>query len=428
MKVLILSHNPMTTHNNMGKTMATLFRAFAPEELCHLYVYPTIPDVDMCASYYRITDKDVLKSYFRFRVKGREIGHSEINTEKHELYENERDESLYRNKKNKTPFRMLMRDCMWRFSRWYEKGLDAWIREQKPTHLFLAPGSAKFIYDVAIKIAKKHNLPLITYICDDYYFVKPAATLLGRIQQKSLRRKMDKTLARSHQIITICHELEKLYGEKFGVPTVTVMTGSDFSVASAPRERSEIRSLVYMGNIRCNRFRSLAEIGRALDEINRERGTACTLKIYSGQRDKDILELLEPIQSVEFCGFVSGEEFRRTFESADMLLHVEAFDEESMDLVKHSVSTKIADSLSSGIPFFAFAPENIASMGYLLRNGCALTCTEACNLKEKLCKALFDEELRCETVSRALEIARQNHEGASVAENIRRVIAAIMGN
>ncbi len=425
MKVLIVSHNPMTTHNNMGKTMATLFRAFAPEELCHLYVYPTIPDIDRCASYYRITDKDVLKSYYRFGVKGRVIEHSEIDTEQHALYENAKDEALYRNKKNKTPLRVLLRDCMWKFSRWYGKGLEDWIREQKPTHLFLAPGAAKFIYDVAMKIAKKHHLPIITYICDDYYFVKPSGTLLGRIQQKALRRKMDKTLGRTRLIITICRELEKLYGEKFKVPTVTVMTGSDFPVSSAPRERAEIGSLVYMGNIRCNRYLSLAKIGRALDEINDERGTAYTLKIYSGQRDADILEVLEPIRSVEFCGFVSGEAFRQAFEDADMLLHVEAFDEESVDLVKHSVSTKIADSLSSGIPFFAFAPDSIASMGYLLRNDCALTCTDAAQLKEKLCEALDDKSIREATVARALELAHKNHDGASVGEKIKSVIALV---
>jgi hypothetical protein len=353
------------------------------------------------------------------------IEHSEIDTEKHALYENAKDESLYRNKKNKSPLRVLLRDAMWKFSHWYGRELDAWIKEQNPTHLFLAPGTAKFIYDVAMKIAKKRNIPIITYICDDYYFVKPANSFLGRIQQKCLHRKMDRVISQSALIVTICHELEMLYGQRFGVPTVTVMTGSDFSVAPAPRERAEIKSLVYMGNIGCNRYLSLAQIGCALDEINAERGTAYRLKIYSGQRDADILEVLEPIRSVEFCGFVSGEEFRRTFEGADMLLHVEAFDEASIDLVKHSVSTKIADSLSSGIPFFAYAPDCIASMSYLLKNDCALTCTEGAKLKETLCSALFDEDLRREVVTRALEMARQNHDGAMVGETVRRVISSI---
>ena len=425
MKVLIVSHNPMTTHNNMGKTLTTLFHAFSPEELCHLYVYPTIPDVDKCSSHYRITDKDVLKSYYRFKVKGRVIPHSEIDTGKHFLYENAKDETIYRNKKNKAPLRMLLRDCMWKFSRWYSRELEVWINEQCPSHIFLAPGTAKFIYDVAMKISKKHHLPIITYICDDYYFVKPAVTVLGRFQQKGLHRKMEKALSRSSLIITICPELESLYSKRFAVPTVTVMTGSDFPIADAPREHDEIGALCYMGNIRCNRYLSLAKIGKALDDINAEHDTNYRLKIYSGQRDADILEVLEPIRSIEFCGFVSGEEFRRTFENADMLLHVEDFDAQSIDLVKHSVSTKIADSLACGIPFFAFAPDCIASMSYLLENGSALTCTDAVQLKDVLYEALSNKALRREVIERALKTALQNHERNAVGERVKSIIATI---
>lgn len=53
MKVLLLSHNPVTTYNNMGKTFLSLFSAFRPEELCQLYLYPAVPDTACCGSYYR---------------------------------------------------------------------------------------------------------------------------------------------------------------------------------------------------------------------------------------------------------------------------------------------------------------------------------------------------------------------------------------
>ena len=43
MKVLIISHNPISTYQSMGKSMRALFSAFRTEELCQLYLYPTIP-------------------------------------------------------------------------------------------------------------------------------------------------------------------------------------------------------------------------------------------------------------------------------------------------------------------------------------------------------------------------------------------------
>ena len=39
MKVLIISHLPVATQNNMGKTFLSLFSAFEREELCQMYIY-----------------------------------------------------------------------------------------------------------------------------------------------------------------------------------------------------------------------------------------------------------------------------------------------------------------------------------------------------------------------------------------------------
>ena len=88
MKVLLISHNPITTYQSMGKTFLSLFTEFKKEELCQLYIYPTLPDVVVCNSYYRITDRNVLQSYFRFgNVLGREITQEHIDTTKHVFFE-----------------------------------------------------------------------------------------------------------------------------------------------------------------------------------------------------------------------------------------------------------------------------------------------------------------------------------------------------
>ena len=158
MKVLIISHNPITTFDAMGKTILTLFSDYKKEGLCQLYVYPTVPDVDKCNSYFRITDKDVLKSYFRFKVSGKEIEYKAIESANGKLFENEDDTSIYRNRKNKKPFRMLARDLMWKFSKWFNKPLKKWIERENPTHIFLAPGNQKFIYRIALKIYPCYRL------------------------------------------------------------------------------------------------------------------------------------------------------------------------------------------------------------------------------------------------------------------------------
>ena len=409
MKVLLISHNSISTYQNMGKTFLSLFNCFQKEELCQLYIYPSIPDVEKCESYYRISDREALKSCFGKRKIGRVIATEEILTAKRRLFENERDEMFYRNPKNQKAFRSLLRDDIWKYSHWYNKNLGGWIEKEQPTCIFVAPGTGKFLYNIAIKLSKKYNLPIVSYICDDYYFVKPKRGFLEKIFSKRLKLKIEELFSRTEYIVAISKEISAAYAEKFHLPSITIMTGSNYPIRQNIVQSESIASLTYMGNIRCNRFHSLAEIGAMLDEINAELSTDYTLRIYTAEKNEEILKCLEKYSSVKLNEFVAGEEFDEIFHSANMLLHVEAFDEESIDRVKYSVSTKIADSLGSGICLFAYGPACVSSMKHLIENDCAICAVSKDELKEKLLLAFRNRELREEKARNALITAQKYH-------------------
>lgn len=415
MKILIISHNPISTYQSMGKTFLSLFDCFKKEELCQLYIYPSIPDVEKCESYYRVTDKEVLKSCFGKRKIGREIKTQEILTATKTVFVNDRDEVLYRNRKNKKPLRMLLRDDLWVFSHWYNKNLKLWLQKEQPTCIFVAPGTGKFLYNIAIKISKKLNLPIVTYICDDYYFTKKNEGILAKYKDRLLKKKIEQLMGVSKQVIVISKEIEQIYSKKFNVQSETIMTGSNYPIELKPVVKNIVKSITYMGNIRCNRFRSLADIGAALDEINKNSGSSYELNIYTGEKDKNILDNLTKYTSINLKGFVSGKEFYDVFRSADMLLHVEAFDEKSIDLVKHSVSTKIADSLGSGICLFAYGPSCVSSMKHLIENDSAVCAVSKDELKQKLLLAFNDELLRNKKIFNALKTAHNFHDSVKTS-------------
>lgn len=418
MKVLVISHNPVGTQFNMSKTLMSLLSSFNREELCQLYIYPALPDVDKCSSYFRITDKDVLRSYYSF---GLNCGEVKADTANHSMYENEKDEKVYKNPKNKDDFRMILRDSMWKYSRWYTKKLEDWINREKPTSIFVAPGDAKFLYDIALKISKKHNLPIVTYICDDYYFVKKPKALITKLRVGFLKKKIEKLMKATSNLIVICEELKNEYSKKFSVKATTVMTGSEFVFTENPQKKENPTVLSYFGNICCNRYTSLADIGRALDKINDKEGTSLKLNIYTAEKNPDIISTFSNIKSVSLCPFISGDAFKSAFLNSELLLHVEAFDEESMDLVKRSISTKISDSLASGIPFVAYGPSGIASIDYLLSEECAMVATSKDELETMLYKAFFDKKARELTVLRAIETAEKYHNNVKNGDLVKQI-------
>lgn len=411
MKVLIISHNPLCTYNGMGKTLASLFSAFRKEELCQLYIYPSYPDLDLCSSYYRITDKDVLRGLVHFEEPGAVVEKAIISP-KQTPFESVQDENLYHNARNKTPVRRLARDEIWRLSHWYGKHLRSWLDQEAPDIVFAAPGSACFLYDIAMKIAQDRRIPIVAYLCDEFYFVQPAKQLSGKLQQLLLKRKIEAFLAKTTLLVTISEELKSVYSEYFRVPCQILMTGSTMQMIETDASNHTANHLSYFGNVRSERYRTLRIIGDALDQLGKERGFRYYLDIYSFESDPKILRILTESESIRMHGFLQGREFQETFCAAELLLHVESFDPQMVDKVKHSVSTKIADSLASGIPLLAYGPAGLSSIEHLRRNSCAFVCTETEQLRETLDTAMNDLEARKEVSDRARITAATFHDPA----------------
>lgn len=423
-KVLIISHNPFSSYQSMGKTFESLFAAFDRSELCQIYIHSALPDVDRCNSIYRITDKDILRSYYKFRVEGKEITPKANN---HSMYECEGDEWIYTNPKNKTAIRRLLRDMMWKIAPWYNKELKAWLDKEKPTCIFLAPGYAKFIYDIALKISENRGIPIITYICDDYYFVNSIQTLSGRVQLFLLRRKIRQIMRRTKIVVAISTEIAQKYSDEFLVDTELIMTGSNLGVANGIQNRETVNSFSYFGNIGVKREMALSDLGRTLDEINEKQRAEYRLKIYTMTQNSKMEAAFREIQSIQMCGFLTGEAFVQEFLNADCLVHVEAFDKESIDQIKGSISTKIADSLASGVPLLAYGPKGIASMEHLWRNECAFVANDYESLKIRLCEILNDNEKRRDISEKALSVAKRYHVSRTNSLHLKSLVEEIVG-
>ena len=410
MKVLIISHNCFSTYNNMGKTFCALFSQFAKQELCQLYIYPSFPDVDICSSYYRVTDKEILGSYFRRGAPGAVVAEACIQVEKHAAFEHAADAAIYCRRSNTAPSVRLLRDAMWKLSHWYTPQLQQWLYQEKPTCIFLAPGYAKFLYDIALRISREFRLPIVTYLCDDYYFLKRPDTPAGRLQLALLRKKMNRLMTRTCHLVALCESLRDVYAERFGVDAAVIMTGAvQERVLRRQCHGGEVR-ISYFGGLRPNREHALLQFGQALAAFNARYGTDCFLDVYTSESEPAMLSVLAGICTIRLHDFVSGEDFQNALQGTDFLLHTEAFDAESRQLVKRSVSTKIADSLASGIPLMAYGPGDAASMRHLIDNGCAFAAVSRQELEPMLKAALFCPQEREKVVENALRAAAQYHD------------------
>lgn len=414
MKVLIISHCQLSVNYSIGKTLASLFSAFNKNELCQLYVHAGLPDIDICESYYRLTDKDVIKGVFRFGAKGNEVS----------AMGNDTDNAFRKSTKPLRAIKLkeLLRDAIWKASPWFGKDLRTWLDKEKPTCIFVAVGSGKFLYDIALKISKVYNIPVITYVCDDYYFDRTDRSLTGKIWSRKLRKKSDRLFTSSKAIVSICPKMSEIYRNTFYTQTYTVMTGASINKRKEFNKNEKVKNLNYFGKLSLRRYESIFDIGKTLDEINLSDCENFVLNIYCGGITEEMKMFFNGVKAIRFHDFVRGEDFVREFLTSDLLLHVESFDERMKERVKYSVSTKIADSLASGIPLFAYGPCGIASMDYLAENSAAITVMDKNQLKNGLRDALYNNELRNKTIENAEMLADKNHNTDIVSQTVKTII------
>lgn len=399
----------------MGKTLSSLLSECSRDEVMQLYLYPSLPNTKQFDQYYRMTDHDAIRSIWKRNRCGRVISPEEL-SEDNLLFESEHQAQAYSSKNRSSDLARRVRDLIWSLGSWKTEGLRQWLTDGKPDVVFYALGDAIFSQKIAMWIAGFLNIPLVTYVCDEFYVSGKKRPLLSRIINHGMLQSIKRLQTRSAHNVVICEEQGKLYQQLFGTPYTTIMTGSPLT--EAPRVNTESHEISYIGNLGLNRWQSLLQIAQALDAVNQEHNWDYRLTYYGKQ-----LEQLDG--KISYGGYLNSRQLKETMDNSLFVIHTEAFDEENVDRIRYSVSTKIAETLAGGIPLLAYAPEPVASMQHLISNGCAVCVTDRSQLQSVLTQVLSHPQ-SLETISqKALETARQHHDPVKNSRTLCRCLHSV---
>lgn len=423
MKVLIISQPVLSQSNNMGKTLAGYFKAFSPKDISQLYLRQGVPtSVDTCENYYCFSDSDALKSILNHKVQGVSFtGKSLVctNNTKSTLENND----AYKLGSAHKAWMLFARDAVWRLSSWKNKKLLNWLDHTEADVVFLAPGDGAFIYRVADEIARYLHKPLVM-VCMDDFFVnnRTQNEVLGKLRQKCFMKVVHKTVKNCDAIFTICDEMNDIYSNLFGKKCFTLHTAAENKDLHLNPTANHIS---YIGNLSCGRYQSLIEMGKALSEMQDER-LPKFIDVYSGTKEVKCTEPLRNASGINFCGEISAESVLEVMANSLAVIHTESFETETINLVRFSVSTKIAESLMYGPCLIAYGPEGIASIDYLKENNAAWTITDKEDLKKGLKEILENSTLREQIVRNARKLAEKNHNAEVNPKKVREWLELII--
>ena len=423
MKLLVISHNVFCKTSNMGKTLMSYFKDWSANNLAQLYVHSEVPTDTICKNYYRITDKEMIKSVFT-RKSGAVLKEADI---REGLSDSRTDSGntarLYQKARKRTPFIYFARNMWWKLGKWKTKKLLNWVDDFNPDVIFLSSGDYSFIYDIALKLAKYKKIPLVVSCMDDYYFHnKNENKLLGKMVHRSFMKQVKRTIDYATCIFPICEKMGKDYSKLFNKPYHTLPTPSTLN---KPLEEEKTNAISYIGNLGYKRNEQIIKLGQALLKVQSDKKPQY-IDVYSAESRPEILKDLNEENGIKFHGAISADEVLKVMGKSLAVIHTESFDKETRKSVAYSVSTKIADSLASGTPILAYGPGEVASIEYLVENNAAFCVTSDSELEASLCELIENQEKREEIVKHALDLAKKNHDSETNCKMIRDVLEEII--
>jgi len=189
-------------------------------------------------------------------------------------------------------------------------------------------------------------------------------------------------------------------------------------------QRREI-VMVYAGGLHYNRHKTLGLLAKSIQRYNSKGNKKVFLKIFSGSKvTRNIKKELNIEGASHLFGFLDEKNLKKELNNCDIPVHVESFDQSSIESTRLSISTKIPEYLSLGKPILAIGPSNVSSLKYLKDSAYCIVRPE--NVYSDLKNLLEDHSLKKALGEKAYSMYRRNHLPSIVSKRLVRAIVKTM--
>lgn len=372
--ILIISNTAISTSESNGRILSLLFKEY-DNAFLHNYYLGGCPD-KRNVNYLRMGDILNIRSILSFGYfkpstvicVGNSYGQGGGTQSK------------------KKAFHYFARNILYTINFHIGRYMVRYIKDNNIESIFLFGADSPFLYRLSRKLSKKCNIPLEIYTCEDYPLKdynyiqggKHNNNIFFKLLIKSLKKQTKKAYLQATKGTfnseLLCEDYQKTF--KINNPSVRYLPSV---LEKVEYKHRDIKRIIYGGNLYTDRVDSLLDISKILSEINKE----VVIDIYGKATDENITKL-KSNSNIKYHGVVDYSKMIEIYKNADMLLHVDGFSDYSIKDYKHAFSTKISDCYMLGIPFFIYAPIDIASTQYAYNVNKDYTALSLEELKEKL--------------------------------------------
>lgn len=404
-KVLVLSNECFSKMSSNGRTLGNFFVSWPKKNLAQFYVSGT-PDIEFCENYFHVSDRHALNA-----ILGRGVCGERITVDR--ILENTSNRSDYTRKRiTRNACSMILRELVWESRRWEKSGYWQWVSEFNPQIVLLQAGDCAFMFNLALRIAKKYKTKFIIYNTEGYYFKKfdyfkgkGLVHFIYPFFHAKLKRAIERGYHKADYSIFNCEVLRDDFCKEFDMKSEVIYTATDLWEDVTEKTNHVGFIVTYAGNLGVGRPQSLVDIADVLQSINPE----YYLDVYGSIPNDEVKKLFDNCKGIHFHGRISYDEVKNVMSNSDLLVHVEGFEPYYIEDLKYAFSTKIADYLASNRCFLMYAPVSFAETQYLLDNSAAYVASSKGELKKTVELLVSSSEARSRYLKQAMILAMKNH-------------------
>lgn len=362
-KVLVISIDPFNRSNGTGITLSNLFDGWEKESIAQIYMSDKLHSNDVCRIYYKLNPQVLLFDYWLRKMlspvkgtqtqRGSAIAGVTLSKANKTLRNN-----VHLNLRALADFSPIILPL----------DLFKWIDNFNPDIIYCALGSGRML-KLTNQIAAKIKKPIVPHFMDDWPKTLYTQNELGGWARKLFDKHFNIMLSNSNGGLCISEQMVEEYKKRYQLPFSAFVNCVEESIFYEPvvKRDEDLFVVMYVGGLHLNRWRSILDISRAIDELNKM-GKKITLKIYCPLNDKTLYSHnFTSFSSTKFEGSLSSDQVSATLKLASLLIHVESFEDNYMEYTRFSLSTKIPQYMAAGKAILGYGPQILASMQHILK-------------------------------------------------------------
>lgn len=432
MRILLITDEEWNDAVYGNNVLTNWFEGF-DANFAQIYCSPGLPYNNICERYFQITDAQMVRSLYTDKSAGSVVNNPKTSFSIEKSKQNAQRQGRYKWLKSlslyiHTPM-MMVRDAIWKWGRYDIDGLRLFVTNFNPDIVFCPRMVTPKLMRLEKIVSSLTNAPFVAFTADNesslsHYNWSP----LFWVRAWMIHRMFCRHVMLYKHYFMFSEDQAKEYHQQYDLPTSCLYKCGKFTEKFEPKAVKRPIRMIYAGRLYCNRWKTLAAIGEALEELNQDE-VKMMLDVYTADVfTRKQKKVLSHFKHLHVHSPITPLQLAEEYKKADIALHVESFDKEFRLATRYSFSTKIIDLMASSCAIMAICWEKHAGYQYLRDRDVALCVSDYDGILPLLQKISEQPSLIREYAEKAWQCGIENHNREKIQGQIRDTFEYIISN